>query len=432
MTDQICKTDTMRHVVVIGGGIVGVTAAVVLRQKGYKVSLVSTDTPGSQDTASYGNAGWLSPGSVVPLSMPGMWKKIPSYLFSQQSPLRLRLSAVPQACSWLVRFVLSGATQVKARQIATHLRPFLAECVVRHKMLAQAMGQPDFIQEQGLLIVYPNEASYQADSFAWQLRKENQVIWNTLDRPALDKLCPTLSAHYQFGAYLPQGGHCNNPGGYVAALAEYAKKQGVVFITDCVEGVRQVAGSVASVVCQGHELECDQVIIAAGIGARKLASQIGDYLPLMSERGYHVELPGTTQALSLPVMMSDLKFGITPMAKGLRAAGQVEFAPKKAPPDWRRAHILYRCLSAGLPNLEKPSFASVQRWMGNRPSTPDCLPVVSQSAHIRGVLYATGHGHLGLASAPYTAELLVQLLSSEHVTEAEPYTIKRFGFNSAK
>lgn len=414
------------RLVVIGAGAVGVTIALRLRRLGHDVTLLSTDAPGSENAASYGNAGWLSPGSVVPISVPGMWKKVPGYLLDAQGPLRLRPSSLPHIWLWLLRFVACGATRARARAIASALRPFLADAPDRHAALAAEAGVPELIQRKGLLIVYPDEAAYEADAFGWQLRRENGVRWRTLDRTALEAACPGLGPRYGFAARISDGAHCADPGGYVAALATLAREQGVRFADGHVDGFVTEAGQVRGVSTAGRVVACDSVVVAAGMGSRALGAMLGDSVPLVSERGYHVQVPGLTDVPPVPVMMSDLKFGITPMKGGMRAAGQVEFAPDGAAPDWRRARILLDRLRDGLPLVKIGGFSTVRHWMGNRPSTPDCLPVIGPSPTTRGVFYATGHGHLGLVSAPWTAELIGRMVGGDTVPEAAPYDPARF------
>lgn len=414
------------RLVVIGAGAVGVTTALHLRRQGHDVTLLSTDAPGSENATSYGNAGWLSPGSVVPISMPGMWRKVPGYLLDTRGPLRLRPSSLPHIWLWLLRFVACGATPARARAIASALRPFLADAPDRHATLAAEAGVPDLIQRKGLVIVYPDEAAYEADAFGWQLRRENGVRWQTLDRAALEAACPGLGPQYAFGALLPDGAHCADPGGYVAALATLAREQGVRFATGHVDGFVVETGQVRAIRTPGDIVDCDGVVVAAGMGSRSLGAMLGDTIPLVSERGYHVQLPDVADEPAIPVMMSDLKFGITPMKGGLRAAGQVEFAPDGAPPDWRRARILLDCLREGMPLMKIGGFRTVRHWMGNRPSTPDCLPVIGPSPRVRGVFYATGHGHLGLVSAPWTAELIGRMVTGVPVPEAACYDPARF------
>ncbi|MFT9015723.1 MAG: FAD-dependent oxidoreductase [Acetobacter sp.] len=414
------------HVVVVGAGIVGVTVALELRRRGYEVSVLTSAEAGSVDAASYGNAGWLNPGSVVPHSMPGMWKKLPGYLLDTSGPLRIRIAALPGAWSWLLKFVACGATKARVQRIAAALRPFLNDSVARHIALATAAGVAELIEGKGLLVVYPDEQAFAADALGWQLRRANGVCWTTLDRAGLLALCPGLSEDYRYGALIEGGGHCTDPGAYVTALAQYAQRRGVRFLTTRVDGFAAASGVLRGVSHAGGVIPCEKAVVAAGIATRELALALGDRIPLFSERGYHVQVPAMAGAPSVPVMMSDRKFGITPMRAGLRAAGQVEFAPRGASPDWRRARVLLDCLAKGLPNMTARNRNAVQRWWGNRPSTPDCLPVIGFSPSVSGVLYASGHGHLGLASAPWTAELVGRMADGEHVAEAAPYDPARF------
>ncbi|MBO1324812.1 NAD(P)/FAD-dependent oxidoreductase [Acetobacter garciniae] len=415
------------HVVVVGAGIVGVTAALALRRRGYEVSVLTSAEPGAEEAASYGNAGWLNPGSVVPHSMPGMWKKVPGYLLDTHGPLRIRLAAVPQAWSWLLRFVTCGATEARVRRIARALRPFLSDSLDRHAALAAEAGVAELIEGKGLLVVYPDEQAFAGDALGWELRRANGVRWKTLDRAGLLALCPGLGENYRYGALIEGGGHCTDPGAYVAALGLHAVRQGVHFLTARADGFVVKHGVLHGVSHAGGILRCEKAVIAAGIATRELAALLGDPIPLFSERGYHVQVHTTDQAPSVPLMMSDMKFGITPMRAGVRAAGQVEFAPKGAPPDWQRARILLDCLRRGLPGMTIAHGDGVRRWWGNRPSTPDCLPVIGPSPSVKGVFYATGHGHLGLVSAPWTAELVGRMADGETVEEAAAYAPSRFG-----
>ncbi|PYD58059.1 FAD-dependent oxidoreductase [Komagataeibacter xylinus] len=415
-----------QHVVVVGSGIVGTVVSIALARKGHRVSVIGADQPDSCEMASYGNAGWLNPGSVVPLSMPGLWRKVPEYLLNANGPLTLRLSAVPQLASWLVRFMAAGCTPRRARAIAAALRPFLHDALERHEALAREAGVPEMIKGGGLLIVYPDRAAYGADALGWSMRRDNGVAWRELEGEELRTLCPGLSERYQFGALITDGGYCTSPGGYTSALATYAAGLGVTQVSGRVSGFRKSGGQVLAVEHAGGEIACDRVVIAGGIGTTELARMLSDTVPLVSERGYHVQVSAQDVALPVPTMMSDLKFGITPMGNEIRGAGQVEFARRGRAPDWRRARIILECIRASFPSARIESFEKVARWMGNRPSTPDCLPVIGVSPHASNVVYASGHGHLGLVSSPYTADIVADLIDGVSRTDIKPYDPARF------
>lgn len=157
-------------------------------------------------------------------------------------------------------------------------------------------------------------------------------------------------------------------------------------------------------------IDCDAVVIAAGVWSASLARMAGDRIPLISERGYHVAIADPKAAPAIPVMPSDGKMANTLMFNGLRCAGQVERASVDAAPDWRRAGILLEHARRSYPALGNGAL-EVTRWMGHRPSTPDGLPVIGHAARSRDIVYAFGHGHMGLCAGPATGEIAAGLVS---------------------
>ena len=155
---------------------------------------------------------------------------------------------------------------------------------------------------------------------------------------------------------------------------------------------------------------------------------VGDRIPLESERGYHVEVVDPKTGPRIPIMPSDGKMANTMMPGRLRASGQVELASVDATPDWKRADILLRQLLSTYPDLGKnPEDLTVLRWQGNRPSTPDGLPVISRSSATADVVHAFGHGHVGLAAAPKTGELVAASFSKRPLPiDIEPFAASRF------
>ena len=152
------------HVVVIGAGIVGATTALELLNDGHRVTLVEPGAPGGEQAASYGNAAWLSPASIIPMSMPGLWRKVPGYLLDPQSPLTIRWRMLPRLMPWLLRFLLAGTTVAKVERTARVLTGLLRDAPARHAALAAGVGQPDLVQRRGLLYAYPDRAAFEAEA----------------------------------------------------------------------------------------------------------------------------------------------------------------------------------------------------------------------------------------------------------------------------
>lgn len=418
-----------RHVVVIGAGIVGACTAVELLRGGCRVAILEAGEAGGRQAASFGNGAWISPASIVPMSMPGLWRKVPGFLLDPLGPLTIRWTALPGLASWLMRFLKAGSSVARVERTARLLSALLADAPARHKDLAGEAGAGHLIRQSGLLYAYPDRAAFEAESLAWRLRRDNGVAWSELEETELRAFEPSLGPQYRLGILVGEGAHCLDPGAYVAALVAHAVSRGARLVKAQATGFVFHAGRLSGVNVGGREtIACDTVVLAAGIGSRSLARQAGDSVPLVSERGYHVEIRDPALTLAVPVMPSDGKMGITMTEGGLRAAGQVELAAVEAAPDWRRADVLLDHLKRAFPPLAgtvRPD--SVARWMGHRPSTPDGLPVIGRSTASADIFHAFGHGHVGLAAGPATGRIVADIVCGRvPAVPVEPYRAARF------
>lgn len=420
MTAQISPP---RHVAVIGAGIVGACTALELARAGLRVTVIDAALPGGEQAASYGNGAFISPASVIPMSVPGLWRRVPGYLLDRTGPLTIHWPSLPRLAPWLLRFLLAGATATRLGRTVTRLDSLLHDGPARHLALARSIGQPALIRQDGLLYVYPDRAAFLAEAPFWALRRKAGLNWRELDGPGLRHEEPALSHRYTCGILLDSGAQCLDPGAYVRAiLASSGAQVRQVRATGLLRG----AAGIAAVQTEDGPLPCDAAILTAGMGSARIARSIGDHIPLEAERGYHVELPDPPIRLRRPVMPSDGKMANTMTAGGLRAAGQVELSQADAAPDWGRAEILLSHLAQTYPALATVDRSRVRRWQGNRPSTPDGLPVIG-AASLPGLWYGFGHGHLGLNAAPHTAALLADLLLGRPTgIDVAPFSHRRF------
>ncbi|GEO17469.1 NAD(P)/FAD-dependent oxidoreductase [Microvirga aerophila] len=400
------------HIVVIGAGIVGAASAIELMREGHRVTIVEPGEPGGEQAASYGNGAWISPASVVPMSMPGLWKKVPGYLLDPLGPLTIRASEFPRLLPWLMRFLYAGATVTRVEATARALSVLLHDSPIRHAKLAEEAGVKDLIKRSGLLYVYPDRAAFETEALAWKLRRDNGVQWLELNAEQLRAKEPSLDSRYKFGALVEAGAHCVDPGKYVAALVHHARSQGATIIEARAIGFDVQAGRLRAVRTEAGEVVCDRTVVAAGIQSKSLALQAGDRVSLESERGYHVVISDPEAAPRIPVMPSDGRMANTLTLKGLRASGQVELASVGAAPNWKRAAVLLNHALRTYPQLPRQiPEERISRWMGHRPSTPDGLPVIGPARASPDIVYAFGHGHVGLASGPATASIVADVLA---------------------
>ncbi|CCV15338.1 FAD-dependent oxidoreductase [Mesorhizobium sp. STM 4661] len=423
---QSAPTHGKIHVAVIGGGVIGVCSASWLLREGFAVTIVE---PGEiANGSSFGNAGCFNPSSVVPMSMPGNITKVPGWLLDPLGPLSIRWAYLPRIAPWLLRFLQAGSRQRVEKQAAA-LAGLLRDSPDVYLPLVENAGALDLLRRDGHLMVYLTRADFEADAFAWQLRKRNGIDYTVLERDALWQLEPALSRDYQLGVLLPGNGHTVNPQRFVAALANAFLRNGGQIKRAKVQGFDLTGERLAGLCTDGGIVAADRAVVAAGAYSKQFATQLGDSVPLDTERGYHIIVRSPEASPGLPILDTSGKFVATPMETGLRLAGTVEFAGLEAPPDWRRARNLLKLgkrLFPGLAETYPEDRLSV--WMGFRPSMPDSLPVIGYSRRTRDVVYAFGHGHIGMAAGANTGHLVTDLITGKVPrVPVEPFSPQRFG-----
>ncbi|MBR0751929.1 FAD-binding oxidoreductase [Bradyrhizobium jicamae] len=415
------------RIAVIGAGIVGAATAWELLKDGHEVTLIDPEAPGGRQAASYGNGAWISPASIIPMSMPGLWRKVPGFLLDPNGPLVLRWSALPALAPWLLRFLAAGSTVEKVERTARVLASILRDGPERHAVLAEEIGRPDYIRRTGLLYAYPDRAAFDAEALAWRLRRENGLRWLELDAGELRRREPDLSPNYRFGALVQGGAHCTDPGAYVAAIVDAARARGASLVRARAAGFVVTNGRLAAVTTDQGRIDCDRAVICAGIWSKALAVAAGDRVSLASERGYHGVIASPAAGPRLPLMPSDGRMANTPTPAGLRLSGQVELAQPDAEPDWRRVEILIGHALRTYPGLGSRADLTIDCWMGHRPSTPDGRPVIGTASASTDIFHAFGHGHVGLASGPITGRIVADLVAGRDTgVDLQPFAASRF------
>ena len=420
--DQDCGTMAAgKRVVVIGAGIVGISTALWLQRDGHQVVVIDPEPPGRG--ASFGNAGCFSPGSIVPPSGPGVLRQVPGWLLDPTGPLALRWRYLPLAAPWLMRFVRAGAAAKvidQARAMAQLLAPAY-DCI---EPLLRDAGAECLLKREGSLVVYSTRAGWEGSQRGWALRRRNGVTWDELGPEELQELDPALATGQYRGAFLPGNGHTTDPYALLSLLAAAFVRAGGQVIPAAALGFAFEQDRLCAVQTSAGSFAASAAILAAGAHSRKLARALGDHVPLESERGYHLTLPSPQVAPRYPTLSAEGRFVVTPMAMGVRLTGTVELAGLRAPPDWRRAHMLLPMAQKLLPGL---GGAGGTVWMGHRPSMPDFLPVIGRSRRSADVLYAFGHGHLGLTAAASTGRLASQILTGKTpLIDPSPFAASRF------
>jgi D-amino-acid dehydrogenase len=410
---------------VIGAGIIGVAVASCLQRDGHEVFVVDPNEPGRG--ASFGNAGLFGTSSVVPMSMPGVIRHIPGWLSDPLGPLAVRWSYLPVIARWLARFVAAGRPERVERQ-ARALRSMLGRAVDNLAPLVEAAEATAVFHRQGSLFVYRSLDSFRRDHRAWELRARNGVQWEELDAAGLRQFEPSLSSNCAHGILVRTNGHTSDPHSLVTRLAEYLVKHGATLYRTAATGFVLDGDRLCAIRTAQGDIPADAAVVAAGAFSRPLTAQLGDRVPLETERGYHIMIRDPEVRPRVPISDQEGKFMATPMETGLRLAGTVELAGLEAPPNWQRSRILLRRARLLFPALlDNYPEERLSLWMGHRPSLPDSLPVIDRSKRSPDVFYAFGHGHVGMASSGMTGIVLADLVAGRPpAIDLAPFRANRF------
>ena len=412
------------RLIVVGAGIVGVSTAEWLRRDGHAVVLIDRVPPGDPAQTSFGNAGILAPGGVVPVSVPGLIWKVPGYLLAREPPLHLHWRSLLRMAPWLARFLWNGR-RAEVERIARALIPLIGDAVDQHLALARGTEAARFIERAPYTMIYRDRAAFEKDAFGYALRKSLGIAWDEWDRAALSTRDPELSQVYGFAAALRDQGFITAPGPYVAALAGHFRRHGGGFVAGEVVDIAPTDDGRAGVVLAGGaRREADRVVLAAGVWSAALAARLGHDAAMVAERGYHLMLSGVSHRPPGPCMAADVKTAVTPMAEGLRFAGTVELAPVDAPPSRAPLEALRRTVRRIYPRLR---WEGESEWMGQRPSTVDSLPLIGPLAGAPAIHFAFGSQHLGLTMGPKLGRLTADAIAGRRPNfDMRPYAVDRF------
>lgn len=410
-----------RHFVVIGAGIVGVSAALYLQKDGNQVTLVDGRDPG--EGTSKGNASVIATESVVPVATPGILWDVPKMLADPLGPLAIRWSYLPKLAPWLLRFVAASGEK-KVEQISIALRSILLGALPAHKELAELAGQSMMIKETGWLGIFESDAKFESHKFDFELQKRRGVPFQVLRQEEIKQFEPSLQPIYKHAVYYPENSYVTDNFALVQRLARQFNASGGRIVKSEVQGFEIGPNGPTHVRAGGDKIACDAVVVAAGAWSKKLTKMLGHNVPLETERGYHVTLPNAGKMPRMPLYSGDHSFAITPLEIGLRLAGTVELGGLDLPPNYARAEKL---MIHGRRMFGELNEEGRTDWMGFRPSMPDSVPVISQGVKFRNTYFAYGHGHIGLTLGPVTGRIIADLAAGRDPgIDMRPFSVDRF------
>ena len=393
-------------IAVIGAGIVGVSCALRLQSLGHQVTIY--DRKGLAAEASAGNAGAFAFSEILPLAAPGMMRKAPKWLLDPMGPLSIPPRYALQLTPWLLRFWrASWRDRYAASMTAQAALMGLARAALE-RQIRDTDGEA-LMQRDGQLQLFEGDKEYQASLPAWEMRGANGTRFDLFQSPdEIAEIQPGLSRQFTHAGYTPDWINTVDPKAWCEYLAgQFLARGGRLEVQE----VRALSADRVSVALDldSHRVTPDRVVLAAGAWSHLLARGLGDTLPLETERGYNTTLPAGAFDLKTHVTFGSHGFVASRINGGVRIGGAVELGGLKLPPNFKRSEVLLKKAGRFMPGLDSSGGS---QWMGFRPSMPDTLPVIGASSASDAVIYAFGHGHLGLTQSAATAELVADLVMS--------------------
>lgn len=408
--------------IVLGAGMVGISCAIHLRKRGWGVTLLEKTKPGAE--TSYGNAGVISRGSVLPMSYPGMVFDIPKILTGGTDAVRFDLSALARVFGWAPSFLMNG-TKARNRKLSIGLSALVAHCVQEHEALMEEAGATSHLAKRGWIKVYRSEASFEKTAFEREMLDHYGVRYAVLEPKDLAELEPNLEPIYVKGLHILDTASVDDPGALCAAYAALFEKLGGKIEIGAAKSIGEAGDGATVQLDDGRALAAEHIVVALGPWSGGLLETAGVNLPAFEERGYHRHFRAEGNAtLNRPINDVDGSFVIAPMAAGIRLTCGVEIASFDHPKTPKQ-------LEAVLPKARQAfplgDTTEDEPWLGRRPSLPDSLPAIGKAPRHDRVWTCFGHHHIGLTTGPISGRLLAEMMSGEDpIIDPAPYNPSRF------
>ena len=404
---------------IVGAGIQGVCSALFLQKKGYEVTLISKEEPGSS-AASYGNAGHFSPYASIPLNRPDILFDVPAMLFSSTGPLALRWNYVPKMIPWFLKFIKNCSTK-NMMHTAKFMHQILDLALPAYDELFEEIDLTGLVENNGIIYIW-NDQNLKSRELEINIRNEIGAEQQLLNKKEIHDLEPNIKKIYHAGVFYKKARHARNPGKIWLKLFNLFLSKGGKFNKSHVETIN-FSNQKPIIKTSENSYNFDKILITCGAFSKQLTDQMDEKIPLDTERGYHIHFKNCDHLISRPVVFSNRGFGMTPMEQGLRVVGTVEFGGLKNKLSKSRIKNLVdnaKFLLDGLPKHE-------DEWLGFRPTLPDYLPVIGPSKNYKNVFYSFGHHHLGWTLGAISGKIITKMIANESTNlDIEPYSSKRF------
>jgi D-amino-acid dehydrogenase len=399
-----------KHVVIIGAGVIGLSAAVECLRRGHSVTVLEREGT-TRTGCSFGNAGMIVPSHFVPLAAPGMVALGLKWMWNPKSPFYIKPRLSWDLLTWSLRFWLAcNAGHVE--RSAPLLRDLHLASREAYARLAESGEEIGLVQKGLLMLCKTQHALDEESAFAARAR-ELGVPAEVLDSGGAAKLDPGITMDIAGAIYFPRDCHLV-PERVVASLEQRVRSSGgeLRFGSEVRGWIRKGAQLVAVRTADG-EIDADEFILCGGSWSPGIVRELSLRLPMQAGKGYSLTLPQPVELPQICSILTEARVAVTPMDGALRVGGTMELAGLDLRTNPRRIEGILEALPRYFPKFRTEHFEGIEAWQGFRPCSPDGLPYLGRSRAASNLVVATGHAMMGLSLAPITGELAAQLVQNE-------------------
>jgi D-amino-acid dehydrogenase len=401
-----------KSVIVIGGGIIGLSAAYFLQKEGHQVTVV--DQSNLDAGASFVNAGYISPSHIIPLSAPGVMKKGIKWMFNSSSPLYIKPRLDLDFLSWAWAFNKSCSVSHVKKAV-----PVIKELTLLSQSLYEDIQKAEkftsHYQKKGLLMLCQTEHMLEEEIKIANIARSEGLDVIEINKDELQSLEPNVKIEAIGATYFKCDSH-STPHEFMQNMTAYLKDRGVTFYTnEKVEDLEVINGNITSIKTNKQKLKADEFVLAAGSWSYLLSKKIRLNLLLQAGKGYRIDSLSKT-GITIPAILAEAKAAVTPMNGFTRFAGTMEIAGINHKIRKERVEAIANAVARYYPNVQLSAKEKGEAACGLRPVSPDGIPYIGKSSKCDNLTIATGHAMMGWSMGSATGKLVSEIISNKKMS----------------
>ena len=411
----------MKNILIIGAGIVGICTSIELIKKGYSVTLMDPNEPGSQ--TSYGNAGVITDSSLMIINNPQLLKSLFQLIFKNQTSFRYSKSFIFSRLTWVLRFLMfSHKNHMKFA--AKALRELQVLSLNTHKKLIKKTNSNNIISKPGWLKLFKTSESYKKYSLELEVLNKHKAKYTTLNTTQIEKQFPDLEVKFFKGILFKNSIRVKSPLKLSKKYFNYFIKSGGKFVQESCKDLQYIEDKWV-IFSNKNKSYFDQVVVSTGPWSKNILSNLGYNIPLAWERGYHHHF-STKKKISINPAIYDVEGGFVYSSNGsdVRVTSGVELTFLDAVQNEIQINESIQKLRKIIPLnkklIDKP-------WLGSRPTIIDSLPMIGKAPRHKNLWFNFGHNHIGLSTSAGSAVIISEMIQNKKTSiNADPFSPKRF------